>query len=68
MTNENTQSEKKMVTVKLIKSLIGRKKNHIACARGLGLRRINNIAQVIDTPANRGMVNTIHYLLEIIED
>ena len=59
---------KKMVTVKLIKSLIGRKPNHIASAHGLGLRRINSSVNIEDTPCNRGMINQIQYLLEIEED
>ncbi|MCX7137863.1 MAG: 50S ribosomal protein L30 [Proteobacteria bacterium] len=37
---------------------------HRATARGLGLRRINSTAEVIDTPANRGMINKISYLLK----
>lgn len=54
-----------MVAVKLIKSLSGRKKSHQACARGLGLRRIHQTVEVIDTPENRGMIREISYLLSI---
>jgi len=32
--------------------------------RGLGLRRINSTSEVIDTPANRGMINKVSYLLK----
>lgn len=53
------------VAVKLIKSLSGRKKSHQACAKGLGLRRIHQTVEVIDTPENRGMIREISYLLEI---
>lgn len=56
-------SEKKMISVKLLKSLSGRKKSHIDCARGLGLRRIHQTRDVIDTPENRGMINEISYLV-----
>lgn len=52
-----------MISVTLKKSLSGRKKNHIGCATGLGLKRIHQTTQVIDTPENRGMINEISYLV-----
>ncbi|MES2562315.1 MAG: 50S ribosomal protein L30 [Pseudomonadota bacterium] len=54
----------KTIKVKLVKSLIGTKPEHRACVRGLGLRRMNSSAEVIDTPANRGMINRVSYLLK----
>ncbi|PVZ65735.1 50S ribosomal protein L30 [Pelagibaculum spongiae] len=53
--------------VTLVKSTIGRLKNHQACVRGLGLRRINHSVEVIDTPENRGMINKVQYLLKVEE-
>jgi len=50
--------------VTLVKSLIGRLEAHKACARGLGLRRMNHTVEVLDTPENRGMINKISYLLK----
>ena len=58
---------KKTITITLLKSLSGRKKNHIACAKGLGLSRIRQTVEVIDTPENRGMINKIPYLLRVEE-
>ena len=55
----------KKVQVTLIKSTIGRLENHKACVRGLGLRRINHTVVVEDTPANRGMINKVNYLLKV---
>jgi large subunit ribosomal protein L30 len=57
----------KKLRVTLTRSLIGRLKNHQACARGLGIRRIHNPVEVIDTPENRGMINKISYMLKIEE-
>ncbi|HEC12918.1 MAG TPA: 50S ribosomal protein L30 [Acidiferrobacteraceae bacterium] len=54
----------KKITVTLVRSLIGRKKSHIACARGLGIRRMHHTVNVIDTPENRGMINQISYMLK----
>ncbi|GGP23990.1 MULTISPECIES: 50S ribosomal protein L30 [Silvimonas] len=55
----------KKVKVTLVKSLIGRLESHKACARGLGLRKLNSSSEVIDTPENRGMINKISYLLKV---
>ena len=53
----------KNIRVTLVKSLIGTKPAHRACVRGLGLRRLNHTVEVLDTPANRGMINRVSYLL-----
>ena len=37
------------------------------CARGLGIRRMNQTVTVIDTPENRGMINKINYMLQVEE-
>ena len=57
-------SDKKTVKVTLVKSLIDRIESHKACARGLGLKKIRQSVEVIDTPENRGMINKISYLLK----
>lgn len=57
-------TDTKMIKVTLVKSLIGRLESHKACARGLGLKKINHSVEVLDTPANRGMINKIRYLVK----
>jgi large subunit ribosomal protein L30 len=59
-------SEKK-IKVTLIKSMFGRGKKHMACVKGLGLRRMHHSVEVIDTPCNRGMINKVSYLLKTEE-
>lgn len=54
----------KKVKVTLIKSLIGTRQDHRATVRGLGLRRLNHTVELEDTPAVRGMINKISYLLK----
>lgn len=54
----------KKVKVTLIKSLIGTKQSHRATVRGLGLRRLNSTAELEDTPAVRGMINKVSYLVK----
>lgn len=55
-------AEQKTIRVTLVKSLIGTIDTHKACARGLGLRRLQHTVTVLDTPENRGMINKISYL------
>lgn len=55
----------KMISVTLVKSASGRLKNHKACIRGLGLRRINHTVEVEDTPSVRGMINKVNYLVRV---
>ncbi len=55
----------KTITVKLVKSTIGRLEAHKACVRGLGLKKIHQTVTVIDTPDNRGMINKVSYLLSV---
>jgi large subunit ribosomal protein L30 len=57
-------AEGKKIRITLVKSLIGTRPEHRACVRGLGLRRRNHTVEVIDTPANRGMINRVSYLLK----
>jgi large subunit ribosomal protein L30 len=47
-----------------VKSLIGTIQSHRACVRGLGLKRIGHTVEVEDTPAVRGMINTVFYLVK----
>ena len=54
----------KKITVKLVKSIIGTKQDHRATVRGLGLRRLNSSAILEDTPAVRGMINKVYYLVK----
>lgn len=57
----------KQLQVTLVRSMHGRLKNHQACVRGLGLRRMHQSVLVHDTPENRGMIGKIGYLLKIEE-
>ena len=57
-----TKTAKLKVT--LFKSTIGTKESHRACVRGLGLRRLNHTVEVEDTPAVRGMINKVYYLVK----
>ena len=57
----------KTINVTMTKSKIGRLASHQACLRGLGLRKIHQTVQVLDTEENRGMINKISYMLRVEE-
>ncbi|MBI4696988.1 MAG: 50S ribosomal protein L30 [Gammaproteobacteria bacterium] len=58
----------KTIKLTLVKSLAGRLEAHQQCVRGLGLRRQRHTVEVADTPANRGMIDKVSYLLQIREN
>ncbi len=55
----------KTLSITLIKSPIGRLKNHKASIAGLGLRKIGQTVEVEDSPAVRGMIKRVAYLLKV---
>jgi len=59
-------TDKKTVTVQLVRSPIGTRESHRATVRGLGLRKVNSQSTLEDTPAVRGMINKIAYLVKVL--
>ena len=57
-------SAQKTVKVTLVKSVIGTKQSHRDTVRGLGLKRLNQSVVLVDSPAIRGMVNKVNYLVK----
>ncbi len=55
----------KKIKVTLVKSVIGTKEDHRATVRGLGLRKLNSSAELLDTPAVRGMIHKVQYLVKV---
>jgi large subunit ribosomal protein L30 len=55
----------KKIKVTLLKSTAGIKLTHRATVRGLGLKKINHAVELADTPAVRGMINKVAYLVRI---
>jgi large subunit ribosomal protein L30 len=53
------------LSVTMTKSKHGRLPVHQACLRGLGLRKINQTVEVLDTSENRGMINKVSYMLKV---
>ncbi len=61
-------TDKQMMKVTLVRGLGGRLAAHQACVRGLGLRRMHQVVEVEDTPATRGMVNKVSYMVKVVEE
>jgi large subunit ribosomal protein L30 len=49
-----------------VKSVAGTRQSHLDTVRGLGLRRINSQRVLEDTPAVRGMINKVAYLVKVL--
>ncbi len=54
-----------LIKVTQVRSTIGVLNKHKATMRGLGLRRIGHTVELEDTPAVRGMVNKVNYLVRV---
>ncbi|OPX54746.1 50S ribosomal protein L30 [Oceanospirillum multiglobuliferum] len=53
------------IKVTLTRSTIGTLPKHKLCVKGLGLRRIGHTVELEDTPAVRGMINKVNYLVSV---
>ena len=60
----NTETAK-TVRVTLVRSLAGTRSDHRATVVGLGLRRLNHTRELVDTPAVRGMIKKVAYLIRV---
>ncbi len=54
------------IKVQLVRSPIGTQQSHRATVRGLGLRKLNSISELQDSPEVRGMINKISYLVQVL--
>ena len=55
----------KRVKITLVKSTIGFDRKQAATVEGLGLRRLNDTVDLLDTPATRGMILKVRHLVVV---
>ena len=55
----------KKIKIRLLKSLAGTRREHRATVRGLGLKKVNQVSELADTPAVRGMIDKVAYLVRV---
>ena len=60
-------SAPKKLRIKLVKSTNSCRSDHRATVRGLGLKWTNHTVEVVDTPATRGMIAKVDYLVQVVE-
>ena len=51
--------------IELVKSIIGRKPNHIATVKSLGLKKMNDVVEHVETPELKGKLAQVSYLLKV---
>ena len=64
--NAPEAATKATVKIKLVKSIAGTRESHRVTVRGLGLRKLNSESTLEDTPAVRGMINKVSYLVKVL--
>ena len=55
------------IKVKQVRSRIHAPRTQKATLDTLGLRKLNNVVEVEDTPSNRGLINAVHHLVKVID-
>jgi len=55
------------IKVKQIKSRIGAPKNQKLTLDSMGLRKLNQVVELEDTPSVLGKIRTVHHLVKIID-
>ncbi len=66
MAEQPTQTAGATVQIQLVRSVAGTRESHRATVRGLGLRKVNSVSTLEDTPAVRGMINKVSYLVKVL--
>ncbi len=61
------EKQAKVIRIKLVRSPIGYTENQKRTVKALGLRKLNQVVEKEDSPAVRGMINTVSHMLEVSE-
>ncbi|MFA5684492.1 MAG: 50S ribosomal protein L30 [Lysobacteraceae bacterium] len=58
-------TDRKTVKVRLVKGLRGTQSRHRLSVKALGLRKINDVRELVDSPSVRGLINQVSYLVRV---
>jgi large subunit ribosomal protein L30 len=61
----NSDTAVKTVRVRLVKSPNSTPAKHRLCVKALGLKRINHIVELKDSPSVRGLIDKVNYLVRV---
>ncbi|MFI4952645.1 MAG: 50S ribosomal protein L30 [Burkholderiales bacterium] len=64
MTRTKTNAGK-TIRVRLFKSINGCQGRHRLSVRALGLRKLNDVRELVDSPSVRGLINQVSYLVRV---
>ena len=67
MAKKNEANAGGTVKVRLVKGLRGSQARHRLSVNALGLRKLNDVRELKDSPQVRGLINTVHYLVRVEE-
>jgi large subunit ribosomal protein L30 len=65
--NASVNPENKILRITLVKSPIGYSKRHKATVRALGLRKMHQTVEHVDSPSLRGMLYQVAHLVQVEE-
>jgi large subunit ribosomal protein L30 len=54
-----------VIKVTLVRSVIGRPPDQRTTVASLGLKRVNQTVELVDTPSNRGMITKVRHLVVV---
>jgi large subunit ribosomal protein L30 len=57
--------EHNTITIRLIRSMIGRPEKHRLVLRGMGLTKVHKVVVLPDTPQTRGMIAKVQHLVRV---
>ena len=55
------------IKIKQVRSKIHAPRNQKASLQTLGLRKLNQVVEIEDNPKNRGLINVVHHLVQVID-
>ncbi len=64
----NVKNKTKTVRVRLVKSMNGCQGRHRLSVKALGLRKLNDVRELKDSPSVRGLINQVSYLVNVESD
>lgn len=67
MSTAKANKDSATVKVRLVKGLRGAQAKHRLSVQALGLKKLNDVRELKDSPQVRGLINKVHYLVRVEE-
>jgi large subunit ribosomal protein L30 len=66
--SKSESASEKTLRLKLVRSPIGGTERQRATVRALGLRKLHQVVEQVDSPATRGMIQKVAHLVRVVEE